>query len=426
MGAEPSSPIRKTPPLLLGATLLFWGWQSNLLVAAAVMALILEGARLVSIRWDLTEADFRRIWNFSSLLAITVAIYAFTSSDEGNISSIFHGGPGALRTATLTTARTASTFLRWLPLVFFLAVAAQVYSVRETMPLTAVSLWLRRRRDREIKAGRKITPVADINITYGYFIICIFSAGIHINEGSESFFWGQCVLFAWALWPFRAKRYRLIGSFLAFAVVVGFAFYTQFGVRYIQHALEGYNARWMSRLFHPATDPEQSMTAIGQLGLLKLSGAIVIRLHTPDGAAPPTYLREASYRGYYSANPRWYSIPRSNFSQVYSETNQTTWILQPHKTNSDTVNIACYLNSRSRESGSPKGLLPLPVDSHRLENFDAYILQKNLEGAVLAEGPHLLIFDALYGTGSTIDAPPDTSTSATNLDLLVPTNEIPA
>jgi hypothetical protein len=40
-------------------------------------------------------------------------------------------------------------------------------------------------------------------------------------------------------------------------------------------------------------------------------------------------------------------------------------------------------------------LLPLPTGSGRLENLPAYILQKNSEGAVLAEGPGLVIFDAL-------------------------------
>ena len=47
----------------------------------------------------------------------------------------------------------------------------------------------------------------------------------------------------------------------------------------------------------------------------------------------------------------------------------------------------------------------------------------NKTGAVLADGPGLVIFDAHYGPGATIDSPPGTGT---NLDLIVPTNEIPA
>jgi hypothetical protein len=53
------------------------------------------------------------------------------------------------------------------------------------------------------------------------------------------------------------------------------------------------------------------------------------------------------------------------------------------------------------------------------------VLSANKNGAVLAAGRGLVIFDALYGRGFTLDAPPDVN--ATNsFDLSVPTNEIPA
>src|SRR5581483_12409073 len=121
-----NSRIVKTPPLLLGATLAFWGWQSDLLLAGILMGVILESARFVSVRWDLSEADFRRIWNFSMLLSFTAAFYALASNEEGgSFSGLFHGAT-AFHNATITTARTATAYLRWLPLIFFLAVAAQV------------------------------------------------------------------------------------------------------------------------------------------------------------------------------------------------------------------------------------------------------------------------------------------------------------
>src|SRR6185369_9492544 len=105
---KPTPPrIVKAPPLLLAVTLLFWGWQSHLFIAGAIMAVILESARFVSVRWDLSEADFRRIWNFSSLLAFTTIVYAFTSSDEGmGFGNLFHGA-AAFHNATVVTARTA-------------------------------------------------------------------------------------------------------------------------------------------------------------------------------------------------------------------------------------------------------------------------------------------------------------------------------
>jgi hypothetical protein len=51
-------------------------------------------------------------------------------------------------------------------------------------------------------------------------------------------------------------------------------------------------------------------------------------------------------------------------------------------------------------------LLPLPTGSWRLENLAAYVLQKNELGSLLCQGPGLVIFDAHFGPGETLDSPP--------------------
>ena len=125
----------KTPPLLLLAALIFWGWQSGLLIFGVVMGVILESPRFIKLRWDLSTDDFRRIWNFCVLLAGALALYVFSMNEGG-------GGFGALahgHTAALSSMHTASTLARWIPMMFFLFVAAQNFSERETIPLTAIS-----------------------------------------------------------------------------------------------------------------------------------------------------------------------------------------------------------------------------------------------------------------------------------------------
>ena len=56
----PTFPDRraKTPPFLLLAALLFWGWQSGFLLAGALVGVVLESARFIKARWDLTERGF--------------------------------------------------------------------------------------------------------------------------------------------------------------------------------------------------------------------------------------------------------------------------------------------------------------------------------------------------------------------------------
>ncbi|MCP4694934.1 MAG: hypothetical protein GY859_43300, partial [Desulfobacterales bacterium] len=51
----------KTPPFLISATLLFWGWCIDLLIISAILALIAESPRFIKTRWNLSLSDFSRI-----------------------------------------------------------------------------------------------------------------------------------------------------------------------------------------------------------------------------------------------------------------------------------------------------------------------------------------------------------------------------
>ncbi|HTQ49938.1 MAG TPA: transglutaminase domain-containing protein, partial [Candidatus Acidoferrales bacterium] len=60
----------------------------------------------------------------------------------------------------------------------------------------------------------------------------------------------------------------------------------------------------------------------------------------------------------------------------------------------------------------------------RLQKLPVFTLKVNPSGAVLADGPGFVMFDACYGPGLTVDSPPDTGTN--HLDLQVPASEVPA
>jgi hypothetical protein len=110
----PSSETRviKTPPLLLGAALVFWGWQSGLLLVGVIMGIILESARFVKNRWDLSDDDFRRISTFCTVLAFVMVIYAFTTREEGGSFDGLFQGPAAAHNASITSIRTSNAFCR--------------------------------------------------------------------------------------------------------------------------------------------------------------------------------------------------------------------------------------------------------------------------------------------------------------------------
>ena len=119
----------KPPPLLLGIGLVFWGWQTDLLLVGVLMGLIIESARVVHLRWDLSDEDFSRIWIFCTLLFLGAAIYAFTSNEgPADFRGMFQN-PSFFtqRNAGTASARTAAAMIRWLPMIFFFFIAAPFF-----------------------------------------------------------------------------------------------------------------------------------------------------------------------------------------------------------------------------------------------------------------------------------------------------------
>ena len=413
----------KTPPFLLLAALLFWGWLSDFLLAGAIMGVILEGTRYTKFRWDLDDSDFNRISSFCLLLIVASMGYAITNNDAGGLSGMLHGNTGA--NALKAGALTATRWLRWLPMATFAFITAQAFNTRPSVPLTAISMVLRWRR----RKGDRTLAGHFHDISYPYFMVCLISAGIHTNTGSKVYFVGLCGLTGWALWSVRPRRFKVVAWVAALAGVAVLGLFGIVGINHGQRMLQTFDSQLLARLLGNQTDPLQTMTSMGRIGNMKLSAKIVIWLEPRTVGNAPEYLREASYRNYSAKNATWYAGGvRNDFDVVAPEADNTSWVLVPGKTNAAAVNIACYLNGRSPDH-DPQGLLPLPSGCSRLENLPAIssviALQKNKTGAVLATGSGLMIFDARFGPGSTLDAPPDID-STNPFDLTVPANEVPA
>ena len=202
----------KPPPLLLGATLLFWGWQSGFLVVGAVLGTILESARVIRTRWEFSDADFSRVWTFCTLLLLASALYAFTANEgPSSFGGLFSdANPVTTTRASSATARTAGALMRWLPMIFLPFLAAQTFSTREAIPLTVISLIARRRWKRLTPADQASTRAQlSLHIGYPYFAATLFASGFHPAE-DKSFYWGLAALLVWMLWAHRTRRVPMI------------------------------------------------------------------------------------------------------------------------------------------------------------------------------------------------------------------------
>jgi hypothetical protein len=432
----------KPPPLLLSATLVFWGWQSDFLIPGVLMGLIVESARFVHARWEFSDEDYSRVWTFCSLLFLAAGVYAFNTNNGPATFGSWFQDPG-FRTqggAGLSTARTGAALFRWLPMIFFPFLAAQLFSTRESIPLAMISLILRRRWKKAKKAGRPVPSSRNVNIAWPYFLGTLLAASVHASDNT-SYFWGLTALLGWALWSQRSRRFALAIWIAVLGLAVTLGFSGQHGYGLLQRYLEGMNVEWLMRFTRRNLDPAQTRTALGQVGEIKTSGRIVIRLQPKNGSPVPTYLREASYRFY--KVPAWSAGSSKDDFGVINEVppNSGNWNLLDGRTNPYALNIACYLEGF--KGSSPAGLLPLPAGVGRMEKLPAYVLSYNSAGAVLAEGPGLVIFDAFYGSGGTLDSPPGTGSTNqnrnippsavltnqlafTNEDLQVPEREWPA
>ena len=391
----------KSPPCLLGAALLFWGWQAGFPVIGAVLAVVLEIARWVQARWEFSGRDFNRIWTFCSLLLLAAAVYAFNANNGLAEFRGFLRNPSFLsqRSPAVASARSLAAVIRWLPMIYFLFMAAQAYSSREGVPLETISLIARRRAKQARKLGLPPPPSRLVDLSYPYFALCLFSASFHASEDS-TFYWGLAVLLAWALWSRRSQRFGVALWVAALVAAVALGYGGQRGLGNLQRYVSNLNPTWLLNFTRRGFDYAQSRTVLGQLGRAKGSGKIVIRLEPRGSRLAPNLLRAASYRTFKS--PVWYSDD-TNFERLVPErngANDTTYVLVGGQTNLATVNIACYLPGG-------KGLLPLPTGSARLENLLAFDVGTNSLGAVFEKaGPGLVIFDAFYRPGRTLDSAP--------------------
>jgi len=406
----------KLPPLLLGATLVFWGWQTGLFHVGALLAIVFEATQLSKFRWDSTEDELNRLWNLVSVIFLAAAVFAFTSNEGPVAFGEMFDNPGlnTSRIAGESSQKTAASLIQWMPMIFFLFLMAVTLSRQSTVKLKVLSLIARRHAP-----GQPLPPMAnrEIHIGWVYFAVCLVSSSIN-SRSDRSFFAGLATLTIWALWTRRGRRFSIPVWAVAAVAASLMAYWGQSRLGELRVLMDSFTPQWGWRVGGRRTNPDQDRTAIGQIGRLKGSGRIVVRITPEQDSVVPTLLRTATYRYYRS--PNWIAgryrdeIDIANrFDTVVAEGHVGDWQLR-EAIGDQQIQIATYL-----EGGND--LLPLPMQVTRLENLSVFTLRTNGLGVVMAEGPGVVVFDALYGPGGSIDSGP-----IDEADLQVPPRELPA
>ncbi|MEG4318995.1 MULTISPECIES: transglutaminase-like domain-containing protein [unclassified Microcoleus] len=377
------------PVMLLGATIFFWGWQTGMWFLALPIAFILEAANWLPYRWDFSASDLRRIANFCLIILCCLLAYLLVTN-----RSIFNN----------RSIYVIYILLQWLPAVFFPLVAAQLYSVNESLDIRMIFSWLNKGTKKAL-----LNPLM-VNLTYPYFICCVLSASTS-NSREISFYPGMFILTAIALQSVRSQRFSSILWIGLMLIAGSIGFIGQMGLHQLHLVVEKQAISWLSNMNSQQTDSLQKHTNIGEVGLLKQSNEIIFRVASEAKQTPPRLLREATYNRYKSST--WIAL-NPNFVPIQPQINGTTWDLADKLPNSSRITIAAALQGGG-------GLLKLPDGTFQIDALPVSQMEKNQYGTVKVMGKvERPVYKTYFNNNFSLDSPP------TEDDLQIPKSEIVA
>lgn len=360
-------------PTVLLAAAAFWGAATGRPVAALLLAIVVEGVRLVTARWEFGRKEFERVADLVSVALVVLLAWQWFGSR--------HAGEAIVATFT------------WLPWILAPLVAMQRLDAVGTVPLTAF-FWSMRGARMPTDEERRI----DLLPPFAW--VCIVSGACANPRGPAIAAAGVFVV-GWLLWSARGAGRRPFASAATFAVALGVAFALQAGMVQLQATIEAGVMEAIRARLSGRFDGTRAHTAIGELGDLKLSGRVLFRVS--GAATPPARLRDGAFDTF--AHDTWFAS-RGSFDVLHPEGN-ANWPLAAGLPASD-WQISVWL-ARGR------AVLPLPAGTVRLDDLNVGKVEANPLGTVrVADGPGLAVFTARVAESSGRVAPPGPA------DLVVP------
>lgn len=373
----------KVPPLGLAAALMLWGMENHLWPYAAAMAVVLEVARLSPWRWHLSDKDYEHVADVSGIGFVVIAIYVF---DTYSFQGVY-------------------IILQWLPFILFLVALAQRFGTRDDIRYSALFLSVRR-------AERKgtIDDAGAIDFDLPYVVICLVSATAG-ESGGAWLFAGLVGVVAYVLWYNRPRNFHLSLWLGVLVLAVGVGYLNQLGMLKARRVIEPVIMNFFRERIMSYHNPFRSYTAMGEIGRLKQSDRILLRVEDLDGGGVPALLHEATYRSF---SKNIWLAGNTAFQEQISDLEGTSWdIEQVPLHGSRAVRV-----SRSLIRG--RGLLALPRGTFRIEKLPVEELHKHTLGALrVNRGPGLVRYTARFAPGRAFELPPGPE------DLLVPQDLAP-
>lgn len=291
--AAPATSAASFPRMLLGVTLIFWGWMVDLPMIGLLMAFLLEGRHWLSMRWNFGEKAHVRAWSISVISMMLTAFVLWMNGVE---------------------PETVREFVSWMPLFLLSVQFTQAYSFADTIPLNTFSYFARKKLALDLELGMN-PKTHHIHFTTVYFVITLLFSAAGSNAYESFFFIGILLLSAWYLWRCtgvrsQQKKPLVIGLVL----MMSFAAAAQWGLLQAHQVLMG-RVMGSESSSERSNQWNRSNTSIGQVGQIKLSSEIFWRIKNDQGPAPDLLLT-ASYNRYFSSGNWRYEPPMGNSQEL--------------------------------------------------------------------------------------------------------------
>ncbi|MEM7018221.1 MAG: transglutaminase domain-containing protein [Pseudomonadota bacterium] len=355
--------LPKPPPFFVGAVILFWGWQTDYLMFAVPMAILIESVSWVKWRWDFSDDEFNLLVDLTAILWMGAGLYFWLDSSFGFVLSLIAA----------------------LPMLSWILLAAQHYSKQQNIPLSSL-MYTRRQRRKKAELANPDTPVERVDITYPFALLALMSTSMGRQPGMwpELFFLGLTLLCGWSLWQLRSGRFNRVVWLSVMLAVMGTSWVGHLGWQYVQRQAEHAFLNWLDQQFWNNRDPFRQTTSIGAIGKLKDSNQILFRVKSDD----PMLLQQAAYDRYSGTSWRIsYSI---KFTEIETKIDGL-WQIEPSRTPAREAEVSLPLRRG-------KAVLPLPAGTFQLEGPVGPKVERNIYGAVkVEEGPGLFTYKVRFG-----------------------------
>ena len=396
----------KTPVFLVGAALLFWGWQCDLLAVALPLAMLVEAGRLLNRRraprWTLDDAGLASVADISSLMLIAHAAYLWLTLESP------------------IAAKLVITLAQGLPVTMAPLLLAQAWATRGPMDLSVLFVTLRQR------------PATGVRADFGFIYLGACLIGASAANVRDTNYYGAVGAFtAWALWDRRSRRSSSLAPFgvLIAASILGFAAHQ--GLNQLQSAVNDWASEWFDSSASQ-TNPYRAATDLGTLGELKQNARVLLRVRLATDEAVPLLLHRASYTTF--SSPTW-AAPRMRFDALTGDATQgwslvTTPGSSPGVTPGATPGATPGTNPAESPAralapvevleytGNGRAILSLPAHSARIAGLPPAELKLSSLGSVAVEtAPGYLRYRALRDGGPIRESAPNAA------DVLIPARE---